>query len=139
MFVQIKNTTGNAITLGGVSYANNVWVDITKYMAYQSLEGTTNAVDGPNAGRSINDGIMIRDLLGYKEKIPVVTVPMPISDCRAIKKILKPATLQVRTDYFEGVTTSYDMYPGATVTLSFVQSYSDGSEYAKLSFSLIEL
>lgn len=139
MFVQIKNTTGSAITLKGIQYNNNVWVDITPYMAYQSLEGTTNSIDGPNAGRSINDGIMIRDLLGYKEKIPFVGIPMPIEDCRALKKLIKQSTLQVRTDYFEGVTTTYTMYPGATVTLSFVQAYSDGSEYAKLAFSLIEL
>lgn len=138
MFVQIQNQTGGSLVIKGITYPNNSWVDIVPFMAYQTLEGTTNSVDGPNAGRSINDGRMIRDLLGYKEKIPFVSVPMPIEDCRAFKKLIKRVTLNVRTDYFEGATTTYTMYPGATVTLSYVQNYSTGA-YAKLSFNLIEL
>ena len=138
MFIQIQNA-GSAITLKGVTYNTGSWVDITHFMAYQSLDGTTNAVDGPNAGRSIDNGTMIRDLLGYKEKIPFVSIPMPIQDCQALKKLIKQSTLKVRTDYFEGTQTNYSMYPGATVTLSYVQKYADGSEYAKLSFSLIEI
>ena len=138
MFVQIQNA-GSAITLKGITYNTGVWVDITQFMAYQTLDGTTNSVDGPNAGRSIDDGTMIRDLLGYKEKMSFVSIPMPIQDCRAIKKLIKQSTLKVRTDYFEGTQTNYTMYPGATVTLSYVQKYPDGSEYAKLSFNLIEL
>ena len=138
MFVQIQNA-GPAITIGGITYNTGVWVDITRFMAYQSLEGTTNSVDGPNAGRSIDNGTMIRDLLGYKEKIPFVGRIITLSECQALKKLIKQKTLKVRTDYFEGTQTQYDMYPGATVTLSYVQKYKDGREYAKLSFSLIEL
>ena len=131
--------TGESLTIKGSTYANGTWVDISPFQAYGTMEATTNSVDGPNAGRSIDNGIMIRDLLGYKEKIPFVSIPMPIEDCRTLKKLIKQTTLSVRTDYFEGATTTYRMYPGATVTLTHVQNYSDGRIFAKLAFNLIEL
>ena len=143
MILQIKTT--KAITIQGTShypghtYASGEWVDLMPFIAFGTMEATTNSVDGPNAGRSIENGYMIRDLLGFKEKIPIVTIPLLIQDCRALRSLIMEETLYVRTDFFEGAVKSYDMYPGATVTMSHVIDYADGSTLGKISFNLIEL
>lgn len=143
MILQIQ--TNSSITIQGsghypgASYSAGGWVDLIPLMAYGTLEGTTNSVDGPNAGRSIDNGYMIRDLLGFKEKLPIVTIPLLLQDCQALRNLIMREDFLVRTDYFTGALTTYDMYPGATVTITHIQNYEDGSVLAKIAFNLIEL
>lgn len=143
MFLQIQakkpiTIHGSAHYPGG-TYNTGDWVNILPYSAYGTMDATTNSVDGPNAGRSIDNGYMIRDLLGYKNKVPFVSYPISLEDCQALRQLVMEEELAVRTDIFEGAMTTYDMYPGATVTITHVQSYTDGSVMGKISFNLIEL
>ena len=143
MILQIQ--TNAAITIQGsghypgATYSAGQWVNLVPMLAYGTWEPTTNAVDGPNAGRSIDNGYMIRDLLGYKEKMPVITVPLRMEDAQALRKLVMRESFTVRTDYFEGALTSYEMYCGATITMTRVKTLTDGGSYDKISFNLIEL
>lgn len=143
MILQIQ--ANSSITIQGMghypsgSYTTGQWVNLAPMLALGTMEATTNAVDGPNAGRSIDNGYMIRDLLGYKEKVPVVTVPLLLADAQALRQLVKGESVNVRTDIFEGALTTYEMYCGATLTMTHVITKPGGVALYKIAFNLIEL
>lgn len=113
------------------------WVDIVPHIAYQGLDGSLNSVDGPNAGRVIQDAMMTRDLLAYKRKWQITTRPIKLSVATEIEQLLMPEFFRIRTDYYTpGTTTVYTVYSN-NVTKAYIINKS-GEPLVKLSFPIVE-
>lgn len=114
----------------------NQWVDILPYIAYQGLDGSRNDVDGPNAGRVIQDALLTRDRLATKYKWNITTRPIKASDAKMIESLLMPEFFQIRTDYFTANVTTYTVYSN-NVTKAYIINKT--SEYlVKLSFPIVQ-
>ena len=112
------------------------WVDITKYIKYQGVEGTFNSVDGPNAGRVIENALMYRDLLATKIKFQITTIPLKQSEANMIINLLLPEFFTIRTDYFTGCSKKYTVYSN-NISKTYVINKEYG-EMVKLSFPIVE-
>jgi hypothetical protein len=112
------------------------WVDITPYIKYQGVEGTRNDVDGPNAGRVIDNALMYRDRLATKRKFQITTIPLNMSTAVMIENLLMPEFFTIRTDYFTGSPKQYTVYSN-NVSKTYVINKEYG-ELVKLSFPIVE-
>lgn len=112
------------------------WVDITPYIKYQGVEGTRNDVDGPNAGRVIENALMYRDRLATKMKFQLTTIPLKMSTAVMIENLLMPEFFTIRTDYFTGSSKQYTVYSN-NVSKTYVINKEYG-ELVKLSFPIVE-
>lgn len=112
------------------------WVDITPFIKYQGVEGTRNDVDGPNAGRVIENALMYRDRLATKIKFQITTIPLKMSTAVMIENLLMPEFFTIRTDYFEGSPKQYTVYSN-NVSKTYVINKEYG-ELVKLSFPIVE-
>lgn len=112
------------------------WVDITPYIKYQGVEGTRNDVDGPNAGRVIENALMYRDRLATKIKFQITTIPLKMSTAVMIENLLMPEFFTIRTDYFTGSPKQYTVYSN-NVSKTYVINKEYG-ELVKLSFPIVE-
>lgn len=112
------------------------WVDITPYIKYQGVEGTRNDVDGPNAGRVIENALMYRDRLATKRKFQITTIPLKMSTAVMIENLLMPEFFTIRTDYFTGSPKQYTVYSN-NVSKTYVINKEYG-ELVKLSFPIVE-
>lgn len=112
------------------------WVDITPYIKYQGVEGTRNDVDGPNAGRVIENALMYRDRLATKMKFQITTIPLEMSTAVMIENLLMPEFFTIRTDYFTGSSKQYTVYSN-NVSKTYVINKEYG-ELVKLSFPIVE-
>lgn len=116
----------------------NRWVDILWAVKYQGLDGSLNSVDGPNAGRVIEDALMTRDLLAVKHKWNFTTIPITLEQATSIEELLMPEFFRVRTDYYTpNVNTVYTVYSN-NVTKTYVINKGNGRELVKLSFPIVE-
>lgn len=111
------------------------WVDITPWIKYQGFEGTRNDVDGPNAGRVIQNALMYRDRLATKYKWNITTIPLDNTTAKLIEELLMPEFFTVRTDYFTTILTSYTCYSN-NVSKTYV--INKGYDMVKLSFPIVE-
>lgn len=111
------------------------WVDITPWIKYQGFEGTRNDVDGPNAGRVIQNALMYRDRLATKYKWNITTIPLDNTTAKLIEELLMPEFFTVRTDYFTTTLTSYTCYSN-NVSKTYV--INKGHDMVKLSFPIVE-
>lgn len=112
------------------------WVDITPFIKYQGVEGTRNDVDGPNAGRVIDNALMYRDRLATKRKFQITTTPLKMSTAVMIENLLMPEFFTIRTDYFAGTVKQYTVYSN-NVSKTYVINKEYG-ELVKLSFPIVE-
>lgn len=128
MILQIYNTRAAS--------NEDPWVDITPYIKYQGVEGTRNDVDGPNAGRVIDNALMYRDRLATKRKFQITTIPLNMSTAVMIENLLMPEFFTIRTDYFEGTVKPYTVYSN-NVSKTYVINKEYG-ELVKLSFPIVE-
>ena len=114
------------------------WVDITKYTKYQGVDGSRNDVDGPNAGRVIQNALMYRERLSTKYKWNFTTVPITLEQAASIEALLMPEFFRIRTDYYtHGTNTVYTVYSN-NVTKTYVINKGNGRELVKLSFPIVE-
>ncbi len=113
------------------------WIDIVPYIAYQGLDASLNSVDGPNAGRVIDNALMTRDLLAYKHKWNITTKPITLAQATTIENLLLPEFFQIRTDYYTPNTlTVYTVYSN-NITKAYVINKTYGA-LVKLSFPIVE-
>lgn len=116
---------------------NNVWTDILWAVKYQGMEGSRNDVDGPNAGRVIQDALMTRDRLATKYKWQFTTKPITAAQAASIEALLMPEFFNIRTDYYSpGTVKTYEVYSN-NVTKTYVIN-KDYGELVKLSFPIVE-
>ena len=115
------------------------WVDITKYIAYQGITFSYNAVEAPDAGRTL-DGIMHRGMIAVKEKIEIKTVPLTRAQTALIYGLLSPETIQVRVNPYPNTNASktLTMYANNFKT-SYIIHRANGEELQELSFPLVEV
>lgn len=114
---------------------NNRWVDLTPYFKYQGFEGSRNDVDGPAAGRVLEQAKMFRDRLATKYKFTVTSIPLPNSTALVIERLLMPEFFQVRTDYYSTTVQSYTVYSNNVVKAYVIYK---GYDMVKLSFPIVE-
>ena len=120
------------------SQSQSRWIDITWAIAFQSLDASRNDVDGPNAGRVIQDALMTRDRLATKYKWNITTYPIKLSQAAEIEALLMPEFFRIRTDYYTpGTNTVYTVYAN-NVTKAYVINRANGDPLVKLSFPIVE-
>ena len=120
-----------------IQRTNGTWVNIVPYIAYQGLTGSLNSVDGPNAGRVIDNALMTRDLLAYKHKCEITTRPIKLSEATMIEELLMPEFFKVNTDYYSsGTNRQYTVYSN-NMTKAYVINKT-GEPLVKLSFPIVE-
>lgn len=113
------------------------WVDILWAVSYQGMDGSRNDVDGPNAGRVIQDALMTRDRLATKYKWNFTTKPISAAAAASIEALLMPEFFRVRTDWYTpGTNTVYEVYSN-NVTKTYVHNRGF-EELVKLSFPIVE-
>lgn len=114
------------------------WVDISGYIKYQGIKFSRNDVDGPNAGRTIQNALMIRDRLSTKSKWNIETVPVTQDIAYMIEQLLMPEFFSVRTDYgTPGRLTTYEVYAN-NVNRTPVIWRRSGDYYVTLTFPIVE-
>lgn len=114
------------------------WVDILWAIKYEGMDGSRNDVDGPNAGRVIQNAMMDRDRLATKYKWNFTTIPLTLAQAASIENLLMPEFFRVRTDYYTpGVKTVYTVYSN-NVTKTYVINKPVEGELVKLSFPIVE-
>ena len=114
------------------------WVDILWAVSYQGADSSRNDVDGPNAGRVIQDALMTRDRLATKYKWQFTTKPITAAQAASIEALLMPEFFRVRTDWYTpGTNTVYNVYSN-NVTKAYVINKGNGRELVKLSFPIVE-
>ena len=111
------------------------WVDIVPYIKYEGFEGTRNDVDGPNAGRVIQNALMTRDRLATKYKWNITTIPLPNDTAKMIEELLMPEFFRIRTDYFDSVLTQYECYTNNVQKTYVIYK---GYDMVKLSFPIVQ-
>ena len=115
--------------------ATRSWVDIVPYIKYEGFEGTRNDVDGPNAGRVIQNALMTRDRLATKYKWNITTIPLPNDTAKMIEELLMPEFFRIRTDYFDSVLTQYECYSNNVQKTYVIYK---GYDMVKLSFPIVQ-
>lgn len=114
------------------------WVELNPYIKYQGIKYSRNDVDGSNAGRTINDALMIRDRLATKAKWNIETIPIKSDVAEMIESLLMPEFFNVMTDYgTPGAASIYEVYSN-NVNRTPVIWRDDGSYYVTLSFPIVE-
>lgn len=118
--------------------STSTWKDFVPYIAYQSFEGSRNDVDGPNAGRVIENAMMVRDRLATKMKFTFTTVPLDNDTACELEGYLMPEFFYVQTDYYSpGTAQVYECYSN-NVTKSHVIHRATGEDYVKFTAPIVE-
>ena len=113
--------------------------DIVPYIGEGGLKWQNNGVDGPDTGRTM-DGLMQRDLVGYKARVDVECLWMSKDTAYMLHQYISPKFVTVVTDTcpWKAGTVSMEMYSN-NAKQTCVTEYGDGTKlYADLSFPLIE-
>lgn len=104
-------------------------VDLTPYIFKQGVKWSRNDIDGPNAGRTQNDGDMIRDRRAIKTRLDVTCRPMTTEECRIVLQAIRPEYVTVRyLDPMEGEVVTKKMY-SSNVPATFLMTRPDGTEW----------
>ena len=120
-----------------LSYDNGSnYTDITSMVKFQGVNWSSNSVDAPNAGRSL-DGYMNRKLIGFKDKFEIQCVPLTTTQLDALTSLLEHEWLKVKITTSSGTVTR-DMYPGATIKAARWRTMGGVEMWTDYSFSLIE-
>lgn len=118
-------------------YGSSTYTDITDMVKFQGVNWSSNSVDAPNAGRSL-DGIMHRKLIGFKDKFEIQCIQLTTTQLDTLTTLLEHEWLTVKITTSSG-TVSRTMYPGATIKSAFCIKRADGTElWDGYAFSLIE-
>lgn len=118
-------------------YGSSSYTDITDLIKFQGVSWSSNSVDAPNAGRSL-DGYMNRKLIGFKDKFEIQCIQLTTEQLDALTSLLEHEWLSVKITTSTGTVTR-QMYPGATIKSAFCIKRKDGTElWDGYSFSLIE-
>lgn len=113
-------------------------VEIAGYVKIDGMEWETDALDGPNAGRSIS-GDMIRDFVALKDSLPLTCRELTGAERRTLKGLLFSAEfLTVTSDADDFPDGSKTMYC-AKMTGGFARRKPNGVEMWKdIKFTLVE-
>ena len=114
---------------------NSVWVDLVPYIAYQGFEGSRNDVDGPDAGRVIEDAKMYRQRVATKYKFTFTTIPLRNSVAKQIEGWLMPEYIRIKTDYYTSSATEYECYSNNIQKTYVIYK---GYDMVKLSVPIVE-
>lgn len=113
-------------------------IDISKYIKSSTI--THESVWSSNSGRTL-DGSFVGDIVAWKWKIQLSTIPLSQSDSALIQSLLKSSPFFsvsfIPTDTNEETFKTVQMYTSAPV--SVVYSYNENLvRYENLSFNLVE-
>ena len=119
--------------------SSSQYVDITPYIAWQGLTFSTNDVDGPDAGRTM-DGRMHRNRVATKEKMQIKTVPMTRAQVATLHTLLYPENIAVRVTPYPKTNAAavFTMYTNNVATQHIIHRAS-GEDLQIMSFPLIEV
>jgi len=118
--------------------SSSQYVDITPYIAWQGLTFSTNDIDGPDAGRTM-DGKMHRNRVSTKEKMQVKTIPLTRAEVATLHTLLYPETITVRVTPYPKTNAAavFYMYTNNVSTQHIIHRVS-GEDLQVMSFPLIE-
>ena len=118
--------------------SNDVWQDITPYIAFGGLKWSRNDVEAANAGR-MQDGTMERDRVAIKYRFDITCRPLTADEQAFILTLINPVFVEVQyTDPLTNTTTS-DSYYSNNIPSTFAIRHPDGTEWwTGLAFPLIQ-
>lgn len=120
-------------------YNGSSWIDITRYIAYQGITFSFNAIEAPDAGRTL-DGVMHRGMVAVKEKMEIKTVPLTRAQTALIHGLLLPETIQVRVTPYPNTNASKTMTMYANnFKTSYIIHRENGEDIQSISFPLVEV
>lgn len=100
------NTTGT--TSAFLKIGN---MDITPYIAKEGFSWKREDIDGPGAGRTLDNGNLRRDRLTTKYRIDITCRPLKTHEASTVLKAIKPEWVQVTyLDPEEGDFVTRKMY-----------------------------
>ena len=113
--------------------------DITKYIAFQGFQWQRSDVDGPNAGRSLDNAYLFRDRVATKIRLDITCRPLTDAEASEVLKLIQPEFVHVTYyDPQEGAEVTKEMYSN-NIPASFLIARSDGTAYwGGITFPLIE-
>lgn len=130
MVFSIHNETGSSVTIKGTTYANGDWVPITKYIAYSGIKHGKYDIDGPNSGRDLTDGHMIRDRIATKHKWDIsLTNAVESGVYEAILALVDPETFHIQTDIPFPQAEVFEVYSNNITDQYLMMGAFSGKEY----------
>lgn len=113
--------------------------DITPFIAYGGYKWQRADVDGQNAGRTLDDGLLYRDRIATKVRLDVTCTPLELKDLSRILKAILPEYVTVTyTDPQEGQDVTKTMYSN-NIPVSYLIKREDGRDlWAGFTFPLVE-
>ena len=112
------------------------YVDLTPWVKFQGIDGSRNDVDGPNAGRVIDNALMYRSRVATKYKWNITTIPVTETVAKYIEGLLMPEYIKIRTDYYSTSPQVYECYSN-NVTKTYVINKSSEA-LMKVSFPIVQ-
>ena len=114
-------------------------VDVTKYIAFQGFKWQRSDVDGPNAGRSIDNAYLFRDRIATKIRRDITCRPLTDVEASTVLKLIAPEYVIVTYyDPQEGAEVHKEMYSN-NIPASYLLKRPDGTAlWGGITFPLIE-
>lgn len=114
-------------------------VDVTPYVLYQGFKWQRADVDGPNAGRSIDNAELIRDRLAIKIRLDITCKPLTLQEASSILKLIEPEFVTVTyTDPAQGVDVTRTMYSNNIPAQFLIRRHNGTELWGGITFPLIE-
>lgn len=86
-------------------------VDMTPYLKFQGFKWQRSDVDGPNAGRTLDNAYMHRDRLATKIRLDCECRPLTTEEASIVLAAIRPESVSVTyTDPEAGTEVSAEMY-----------------------------
>ena len=113
--------------------------DITKYIAFQGFQWKRSDVDGPNAGRSLDNAYLFRDRVASKIRLDITCRPLTDAEASEVLKLIEPEFVYVTYyDPQEGKEVVKEMYSN-NIPASYLIARRDGTAlWGGITFPLIE-
>lgn len=113
-------------------------VDMTPYISKQGIKWTRNDVDGQNAGRSLDNALLIRDRVATKIRLDVTCRPMKSNEIKIVMQAVYPEYVTVTyTDPMEGSEVTKQMYSN-NIPASYLMKKGTEDWWSGVTFPLIE-
>lgn len=114
-------------------------VDIIPYVAFGGFKWQRADIDGPNAGRTLDNGYLYRDRVASKVRLDITCRPLTSKETEIVLSAIYPEYITVTyTDPQQGGVVTKEMYSNNNPASHLIHRR-DGSEvWGGITFPLIE-
>jgi len=114
-------------------------VDITPYIAHGGVKWSRNDVDGPNAGRMLENGDMDRDRVSTKYRWDITCRPLTAAEQAIVLTAIEPVFVPVTTiDPQTNTTSTFTCYANNFPSTYMIEDANGNEWWTGLAFPLIQ-